>query len=305
MKIFKFSESVLGSMSVDIRNVAREPAPTTTETRCKPRRTMPKPSTTTKKSANTTGGPTKKTRSPRKGPHATLPPFRRVFNTIVRQLKSGVYSPGDRLPSEHELKDHFGFSRMTINRAMKELEAVGLVERRQGLGTFVVDRDTPQSPLVEVGSIVDDIKRRGHEHTAKVIQQKKIDANKTVMAALRLSRSKKVFHSEIVHYEDGTAVQYESRYVSPSFAPQYLKQDFTKITPYEYLFACGDISVLQHTMSAVNPNKRIRRLLKLEQNEPCMLLVRRTWSGDAIVTYSEFYYPGPRYQLSSTYTVPY
>src|SRR5689334_7201686 len=63
--------------------------------------------------------------------------YRQIFEKLQEDISSGHYKPGKRLPSEAELVRRFGASRMTVFRAMRELQSLGLVTRRVGSGTFV------------------------------------------------------------------------------------------------------------------------------------------------------------------------
>ncbi|HWR14939.1 MAG TPA: GntR family transcriptional regulator [Terriglobales bacterium] len=63
--------------------------------------------------------------------------YRQIFEKLQKDISSGVYKPGKRLPSEAELVRRFKASRMTVFRAMRELQALGLVTRRVGSGTYV------------------------------------------------------------------------------------------------------------------------------------------------------------------------
>ena len=67
----------------------------------------------------------------------SLPKYRQVFTALKREIQSGRWKPGDRLPSEAELVRTFGASRITVGRAVRDLQAAGLVERRAGSGTYV------------------------------------------------------------------------------------------------------------------------------------------------------------------------
>ena len=68
--------------------------------------------------------------------HAT-PKYQQVYAALRRDIQSGRLGRGDRLPSEAELVRLFGASRITVGRAVRELQVAGLVERRAGSGTFV------------------------------------------------------------------------------------------------------------------------------------------------------------------------
>ena len=63
--------------------------------------------------------------------------YRQIFEKLQNEISSGRYKPGKRLPSEAELVRRFGASRMTVFRAMHELQSLGLVTRRVGSGTYV------------------------------------------------------------------------------------------------------------------------------------------------------------------------
>ena len=65
------------------------------------------------------------------------PKHRQVFVALHREIQAGRWKPGDRLPSEAELVVRFGASRITVGRAVRELQLAGLVERRVGSGTYV------------------------------------------------------------------------------------------------------------------------------------------------------------------------
>lgn len=66
-----------------------------------------------------------------------LPKYQQVYEALQRELRSGRYKPGDRLPSEAELVRQYSASRITVGRAMRDLQDAGLVDRRAGAGTYV------------------------------------------------------------------------------------------------------------------------------------------------------------------------
>jgi GntR family histidine utilization transcriptional repressor len=86
-----------------------------------------------------------------------------------------------------------------------------------------------------------------------------------------------VFHSLIVHSENGVPVQIEDRFVNPSAAPDYLEQDFT-LTPNAYLTATAPLSGSEHVVEAAMPQAWECKLLTILKSEPCLLIRRRTWS---------------------------
>jgi DNA-binding LacI/PurR family transcriptional regulator len=92
-------------------------------------------------------------------PSIDLPKYKRVYDTLWREIRSGKLEPGQRLPSEAELGRMFGASRITVGRAVRDLQVQGLVERRVGSGTFVRQPDPPRLPeaALSFGLLIPDL----------------------------------------------------------------------------------------------------------------------------------------------------
>ncbi len=226
----------------------------------------------------------------------TLPAYQQVKDHILDQILKGDWPEGQRVPSENELTRLLGFSRMTVNRALRELTAEGWLTRTQGAGTFVAEA-RPQSAVLDIRNIADEIRERGHEHSAEIYQLRAETASTTEAGLMGLEDGSEVFHSLIVHYENGHPVQLEDRLVNPAAAPDYLSQDFKSITPYEYLVKAAPLSEAEHVIQSILPDAETARLLSISSQTPCLLLKRRTWSGGKSVTYARLIHPGDRYQL--------
>jgi len=233
---------------------------------------------------------------------ATVPRYQAVKDWLVDRIGSGELRPEDRTPSENDLVEALGVSRMTANRALRELTAEGLLRRVQGLGTFVADM-RPQSELVELRNIADEIRGRGHVHRAEVLGLAATPASAAVAAALGTAVGVAVFHSAIVHYEGARAVQFEDRFVNPAAAPDYLDQDFTRVTPNEYLTRVAPAPRVEHVVQAMVPPERIWAALAMRKGEPCLLLHRRTALGPRTVSRAWLWHPGDRYSLGAAFDV--
>ena len=228
--------------------------------------------------------------------------YEQIKQYLLDGIASGQWPDGSRIPSEHELMEVLGASRMTVNRAVRELSADGFLNRVQGLGTFV-RAQAPRSPLLEIYDISEDIQQRGNVHKSQVLLLEAIRADETQAAAFMLRRGAKLFHSEIVHFENDLPVQFEVRYVSPRFAPHYLDQDFTQQTSNRYLQSIAPPSEVEHIVHAVAPDERAQALLKIGPHEPCLQVERRTWTEAGLATRSVLTHPGSRYSLGSRYAV--
>jgi GntR family histidine utilization transcriptional repressor len=215
-------------------------------------------------------------------------------------IRSGRWRPGDRVPSEHALVEALGISRMTVNRALREMAGQGELVRVAGVGTFVGE-EKPQSGLLRVANIADEIRARGHAYACDVVRVAREAATLEVAAALGLKTGDAVYHAVCVHRENGMAVQLEDRFVNPQAAPAFIDQDFRRHPPSEYLLETVPLDEVEHVVDAARPSKREAGLLEIRPGEPCLVLTRRTWSGGRLVTFVRCVHPGSRYRLGTRF----
>jgi GntR family histidine utilization transcriptional repressor len=229
-----------------------------------------------------------------------MPAYEQVKRFITDHIQSGKWEAGQRVPSEIELVEQLGVSKMTVNRAMRELTVAGIIVRRQGVGSFV-SKTKPQSALLEMRDIAEEIEARGNRHSAEMKVLETITLEKPDDEMVGMRAGLRVFHSLIVHRENGTPVQLEERWIDPAVFPNYTNIDFSKVTPYRYLRGSVEATEIEHIIHAVVPNPQARELLEVPEGEPCLLLFRRTWAGETLATSSQFLFPGSSYALGSRY----
>lgn len=222
--------------------------------------------------------------------------FAQIKAFITEQIENGHIRSGDQVPSENVLADQHKVSRMTARRALTELVDEGILMRTQGLGTFVSDH-RPMSSMLTIRSINDEIQQRGHQYSNKVIQQNKISPDDTQAAWLGVTTATEVFHTKVVHYENSLAVQLEDRLVNPLLVPDYLNQDFTRVTANQYLSKVAPLTEADHIVEAVLPTAAEIKLLAVDSHQPCLKVCRRTFSAKGIVSYAQLIHPGNRYRL--------
>ena len=232
---------------------------------------------------------------------STLQPlYLKVKRHILDNIGSGKWATSTRVPSENDIVKSFGVSRMTANRALRELRDEGVLVRIAGVGSFVADRHAHAHPL-EIRSIADEIRERGHAHRAEIESLERIRAVAELAEDFGIPPRSELFCSVIVHFENERPVQLEERYVSPKLAPDYLKIDFNRTTPHDYLTRVAPLQEAQHLLRAVMPDERTRKLLAMKRDEPCLLMIRRTWTAGQIASVARLYYPGSRYEMSGRF----
>lgn len=228
------------------------------------------------------------------------PAYEQVKDWVRQHIASGEWKPGDTVPSEAALMERFAISRMTANRALRELASEGLVTRVQGSGTTVAQLHRISSQLV-IRDIHEEVAERGHVHTTRVVKVEPEKAGAQLADSLGLRKGARVFHSVLVHLENGVPIQYEDRYVNPAAAPDYLQTDFTRISPTHHLLQHAPLTEASYTIEACLPSAEEARALEIRTNEPCLVMVRRTVSGANVASVARQLYPGTRYSFSGQF----
>jgi GntR family transcriptional regulator, histidine utilization repressor len=230
----------------------------------------------------------------------TAAPYARVKHHLKDGLARGRWAPGALMPSEAELVAQFAVSRMTVSRALRELQAEGLVARTQGVGTFAAPLHRVSSTLT-IRDLHDEIESRAHQHQALVHEQRAERASAALATQLGVAGGGRVFHTLIVHLENGVPLQCEDRYVNPACAPDYLDQDFTRTTPTHYLFEVTALWRAQYSIESSRPTAQEARLLGIAADEPCLVVTRRTFTRNAAITIARLVHPGTRYVLEGSF----
>ncbi|MFH7044762.1 histidine utilization repressor [Paucibacter sp. JuS9] len=236
----------------------------------------------------------------RKAPGGPEPQYLKVKNHLREGIASSRWVAGDLLPSEAELVWQFEVSRMTVNRALRELLQEGMIERVQGVGTFVAQLHKISSTLT-VRDVHDEIAERGHRHESRVHLLEKVRASSEQAAEFGLRSGATLFHSVIVHLENGVAIQCEDRLVNPACAPGYLGLDFTQTTPTQHLLEVAPLSEARYTIEATVPDEMEAKLLGITRRDPCLVVKRRTFSRGLTVTTVRLTHPGSRYLLEGSF----
>jgi GntR family histidine utilization transcriptional repressor len=227
---------------------------------------------------------------------SSTPLYGRIKSHIIGQIESGAWRVSQRIPSENELVGLLGASRMTVNRALRELAEAGYLQRVQGVGTFVAPHRAHTHPL-QIRNIADEIRRSGHDHSARVIAHASLDASSKLAESFNVRAGTGLFHSLIVHLDNGLPIQLEDRFVNPAVAPGYLDWDFHFDTPHAYLILVAPLQDVEHVVQAVMPDARTRELLEMPADEPCLVVRRRTWTRGIVASVATLSHPGSRFDL--------
>ncbi len=227
------------------------------------------------------------------------PAYQQIKHYILQAIHSGEWTTGMAIPTEMSLSEQFEVSRMTVNRALKELSEEKVLERRQGSGTFVAQQHFNHT-FVEVRNIADDVRHTGKSYRAEVTY--KTFCKKSVLPSdiqPLFTNSQKLIQLDIIHYGDDVPIQYEKRWVDSELVPEFSKQDFTQVNASDYLIHNVPLVKGSYFIQAKFPTPDIAKKLQMSDKQPALLLSRYTYSTDElVVTYVQMWHNGESFQFS-------
>jgi GntR family histidine utilization transcriptional repressor len=232
--------------------------------------------------------------------HPTPPAYQRVKQHVLERIQNGLWKEGDAIPGEEALAREFGVSRMTVNRAIRELSDEQIVVRVQGSGTYVAQQKY-QATLVEIRNIAEEIAARGHRHRSELHRLERVKAGEVLGRAFGVAPGHTLFHSVVVHFENDQPIQVEDRHVNPEVAPDYLTQDFTSQTPNAYLMRVAPLQGVSFVIEAVLPPAAVAEMLAMPGGEPCLVLRRQTRSMGQVASVAAMWHPASRYQFTGSF----
>lgn len=230
------------------------------------------------------------------------PQYLKLKHYILRHITDGEWPPHSRIPSENDLVIKFGVSRMTVNRALRELTDAGVVTRVQGVGSFVAGPKA-ESAMFEVRSIRDEIIARGQTHLVDILICEAVSARPATARQFGLPAGTELFHSRLLHLADGKPLQLEDRFVNPQCAPGYLDIDFQMEIPHQYLMRVAPLQRTEHVIEAQAANKRLAKVLGTEPGDPLLALSRRTWSRGHVASFVRLTHPAASYRFVGAFQV--
>ena len=214
---------------------------------------------------------------------------------LRRRINERVWQPGEQVPNEAELAAEFGCARTTVNRAMRELAAAGLLDRRRKAGTKValnpVRKATLNIPITRL-----EVERRGARWGHAVLERETVTPPALIASRLGLSHDTELLHLRSLHCADHQPFLYEDRWINLAAVPEVLEADFGAVSANEWLvqnapFTRGDIS-----LSAANATATEAEGLGVGEGAALFIVERVTWDGKRPVTAVRLAYT-PGYQM--------
>lgn len=201
---------------------------------------------------------------------SSSPLYHQLMQRLAEDIERGTYPVGSRIPPEHQLEELYKVSRVTVRRALAELTAEGLLERKQGKGTFV---STPRisQDLKSIHSFHDACKQNGFQSGTNVIYVRETDADAADVEELNIRAGDKVLETLRVRLADGVPVVLEKNHFSMAYS--YLENENLAGSLYNILRDYGvEPRQASHDISMAYASETQAKLLDVEPGAPLMRL---------------------------------
>ena len=232
---------------------------------------------------------------------SSVPIYSQVERIVMDMIDGGKLSPGQRAPSEREIAETLGISRMTARAAMSNLVADGHLYSVPGKGTFVSNPKMRQG-LMELTSFTEDMRNRGLKPGARLLEIGVTDrASENIYRKLELPVGEDLIRIHRLRTADEEPMCLETSYLPKSYVPWLLEEDLESGSLYRALESHGiELVRAEEYLEATVVQETESELLTVPAGSPALLIERTTYTeGGRPIEYVKSLYRGDRYRFTA------
>lgn len=233
-----------------------------------------------------------------------VPLYHQLAQILEDQIKSGKYRPGDALPSEAELSEKYGLSRMTVRRSLSQLAKAGLIRTERGKGTFVSRPQLDRAVFV-MEEFHKEMSMRGLASSVRLLEARLVPAPEKAASKLQLPVGTKVLFIRRALLADGEPMAYDRKYLRYDRGKPILENELQyqalpdMVEKHAAALPMSSKMVLQVTIV----DEEEARVLQVAPGSPAFLLEQILLTGDGRpIGWGWCLYRGDRYQLTAVPT---
>lgn len=227
-----------------------------------------------------------------------VPLYFQVAQVFEKAIMDGQLKPGDRFENELALASRLSLSRPTTRRAIQELVDKGLLVRKRGVGTQVVQ--TPVHRPVKLTSLFDDLARAGQEPGTRVLEYTVGPASDEIAERLNLEAGSEVVMMRRLRTSGGQPLALMTNYLPAGIAPD--RDELERVGLYQSLRARGvHIRLAQQRIGAKAAERDEAKLLDEKPKAPLLVMERTAFDDSGrVVEYGSHAYRASRYYFDTT-----
>lgn len=232
---------------------------------------------------------------------SVLPLYYQIREHLLGQIRSGALKSGDAVPSEQELANSLGVSRMTARQALKSLCDMGMAYSEQGKGTFV-SANKLEKNFRQVLSFSEEMAMRGLKASSKVLTAEVCPAKHDVASSLQLHSGEKVFRLRRIRMADSRPMGLECSYIPHRLCPDLLErfeasQSLYRLLAQRYRI---EIALAEEVVEAALAKPEDARLLGISKGSPVFIFTRISYlQSGRPAEYVKSTYRGDRYKITN------
>ena len=224
-----------------------------------------------------------------------------LYDILYRDIRDGVYKPGQLLPTESTLIEQYHISRVTVRKALDLLTNDGLIAKRRGYGTFVQNKKVEQT-LTRVQHFANEMEKRGVESSVTMLANEIVYASKTIADELELTEGAELVRVERLRYADGVPMCIENAYFDARRCPDVPSGDFSRLSLRRFLEERYGIvwTHARQKIYAVAATARLAGYLGIKEGDPLIYIERVSNDRqDRLGEYLQAWYRGDSYYLTA------
>ncbi|HEM4413468.1 TPA: GntR family transcriptional regulator [Streptococcus suis] len=220
-----------------------------------------------------------------------------IHDKIKEQIDNGIWKIGQRLPSERDLADEFGVSRMTLRQGITLLVEEGILQRKVGSGTYVASTRV-QEKMRGTTSFTELVQLQGKTPSSKLLSYTRTKPNEKEVEQLALGKGEYVIRMERVRYADNVPVVYEVASIPERLIKNVPKEDVTNHF-FKTLIDNGyRIGTSKQTIFARLANEKVAKYLEISKNQAILALRQVSYLEDGqAFEYVNSQYVGERFEF--------
>ncbi|EPR10496.1 GntR family transcriptional regulator [Ruminiclostridium papyrosolvens] len=233
--------------------------------------------------------------------NSSVPIYAQLEEYIKKKIKEKVYLPGESLPTERELTELFGVSRMTVRQAVTNLVHQGVLYKTHGKGAFV-SKEIIEKKL-EIEGFSEDMEKRGLAPSSKILYFEKITPDSQIAQMLQLSENEQVYFINRLRLANDEPMAIEYSYLPEKYFPDLMKYNLQKCSLYTLMKQeyHADFNYMKQNIKAVTISKKEAELLLNKSRGFGLLSLRTIFTEDDIpIEYAKTIYNPDRYTFNLT-----
>lgn len=218
-----------------------------------------------------------------------------VQDEVLRRIHAREWPPGALIPNEADLALEFGCARSTVNRALRNLAASGLLDRKRKAGTRVAAQPVAKATL-DIAVLRHEVEEHGAQYDYQLISRAIAVPPLSVSGAMKTQGDDALLHVRALHLADHRAYAVEDRWINIQVVPDASAQTFQSISANEWLMQHAPYTHGEIAFSAVSPTPDDVEIMGVPPHSALFAIDRLTWDTAASVTKVRLLFM-PGYQL--------